>query len=289
MDKKYNTFAGFPADELLGATTKMRKKIATWGLILTLMVPACVYHELIPPYNCDLSDLSMELTGITSAASCSVADGRIQVQATGGLEPYLYFIADNTSKLTGDFTNLAAGIYTVEVMDARGCRAQVENLVVQAAGFQFTANVTPDNQCFGDDGTMEVIVSEGIPPYEYNLDGMGFQSSNTFLDLKKGKHTVIVKDSDECSVTLQVTVPHGDTGTSWSGQILPIIENNCATDGCHNGIDRPDLRIYSKAKFYASFIKAFTQDRRMPPFEGTLSPVQIDLIACWVDDGAPEN
>jgi hypothetical protein len=62
----------------------------------------------------------------------------------------------------------------------------------------------------------------------------------------------------------------------------------CALSGCHDGRRRPDLRLYERAKFYAKAIKSKTQDRSMP-FEGSLTQEQIDVIACWVDDGALEN
>jgi hypothetical protein len=67
------------------------------------------------------------------------------------------------------------------------------------------------------------------------------------------------------------------------------MEKNCATTGCHNGVSRSnDFREYTSAKTFANSIKSKTQDRSMP-FDGTLTQDQIDLIACWVDDGAVLN
>jgi hypothetical protein len=67
------------------------------------------------------------------------------------------------------------------------------------------------------------------------------------------------------------------------------MDASCALTGCHNGVSRPDLRIYANAKKYSYQIKEFTQDRSMP-FDGPpLQQSEIDLITCWVDDGALEN
>jgi len=39
----------------------------------------------------------------------------------------------------------------------------------------------------------------GVPPYTFNLDGVGvYQSSNTFYNVPPGAHTVYTKDSKNC-------------------------------------------------------------------------------------------
>ena len=76
--------------------------------------------------------------------------------------------------------------------------------------------------------------------------------------------------------------------TSWQNDILPIMINACATNGCHDGITRRNWRDYSEVKEYAATIKKKTQDRSMP-FDGPLPQHEIDLIACWVDGGALNN
>jgi hypothetical protein len=80
-----------------------------------------------------------------------------------------------------------------------------------------------------------------------------------------------------------------DHETSWQNDILPIIENSCAISGCHDGISRRDWTQYDEVKKYAAQAKLRTQNRSMP-FEGPpLTHEQINVIACWVDAGAPNN
>ena len=67
------------------------------------------------------------------------------------------------------------------------------------------------------------------------------------------------------------------------------MEKNCAISGCHNGVSRSNnFSEYASAKSFAKTIKSKTQDRSMP-FDGSLTQNQIDLIACWVNDGALQN
>ncbi len=79
-----------------------------------------------------------------------------------------------------------------------------------------------------------------------------------------------------------------DRIVSWQEDILPIIEQSCAVSGCHNGISRVDFRSYNSAKSNAADIRDMTKDRSMP-FDSTLPQDQIDLIECWVNNGALNN
>jgi len=81
-------------------------------------------------------------------------------------------------------------------------------------------------------------------------------------------------------------------GTSFSQKIHPIINSNCAESGCHvNGQQLPTLENYSQISSNAAKIKARTSNGTMPPSNSgkSLSPEEIEAIACWVDAGAPEN
>jgi hypothetical protein len=249
------------------------RKIILAGILISVMF-GC--SDDPAPVDCEVDGPVISLGAVVDAASCSVATGSIKVSASGGKEPYQFFVNDSPSQNAGQFDALAAGIYTVQVKDANGCIASVENVLVKALDFTFTASINADQSCLSGDGQITVEVSDGNPPYTFKLGTGSFGSENTFTGLSTGNHTIIVKDNKDCSIT------------SWETQIKPIMESSCAKSGCHNGSSRPDLRTFQNAKFYAKSIKSKTQDKSMPQ-EGTLTQQQIDLIACWVDDGAINN
>jgi SprB repeat len=256
-------------------------------IIVGIISTSCVYHDLVPPVNCDESGPSLQVGTIEMATSCSTQDGSIHAIPSGGKEPYTFFLNDQVA-LSSNFNNLSAGIYSIRIQDANGCDALISNITVMAEGFSFEAKIKGDSLCLEDNGSIEVDVSEGNPPYTYKIDDGVFADQNYFTDLGHGDHVVVVKDVNDCTISLNITVPRDTTGTRWLTDIRPIMVTYCALNGCHNGISKPDLRIYEKAKYYAGKIKSKTQDRSMP-FDGTLTQAQIDVIACWVDDGAPEN
>ena len=81
-------------------------------------------------------------------------------------------------------------------------------------------------------------------------------------------------------------------GTSFDQTIEPIIESNCAVSGCHvTGQQQPTLESYAQIVSNAEKIKARTSNGTMPPSISGLSLTQaeIDAIACWVDEGTPDN
>jgi hypothetical protein len=84
---------------------------------------------------------------------------------------------------------------------------------------------------------------------------------------------------------------NADTGArvSFANDILPLINANCQISGCHGdsgGI--PSWSSYDNIFARASAIKTRTGNGTMPP-GGGLTTEQIQMIADWVDDGAPNN
>lgn len=89
---------------------------------------------------------------------------------------------------------------------------------------------------------------------------------------------------------------------TYSRDIAPILQQKCQS--CHNpdGIGPMPLMNFQQVKPFASIIKERTTARMMPPWhndpttgiqkfknDASLSQMQIDSIADWVDAGAPEG
>jgi hypothetical protein len=241
------------------------------------------------PFNCELTDLKISLSTKINATNCNTPDGSIVVSASLGKEPYTFFLNEQTtSQATGEFEALLPGIYSVSVKDGNGCIESVNNIAIVGDNFSFSTTIEEDTECRGGNGEATIEVVGGNPPYTYNISGGTFSDINSFTGLASGNHSIEVKDVEGCLVALTITVPKGKSGTRWSSDILPIVQTSCAKTGCHNGVSRSDLRLYSNAKQVAAQMKSETKSKNMPR-EGSLTQAQIDLIGCWVDDGALNN
>lgn len=255
-----------------------------------LFMLSCVNHDLAPKkFNCANTTLTLALDSVSASTACGVADGVIYVTAQGGDEPYSFRVNNQLPSASNIIGKLLSGVYTVAVTDKNGCEKTLENIKVLADGFEFTATTTEDNECINHNGSITIDVQSGSAPFQFKLGANSFSDNNVFTGLETGPYDLSIHDANDCTVQLHVTVPNGNTGTSWSTDILPIMQSSCATSGCHNGISRTDYRIYTNAKKEAAKIKSLTLDKSMP-FDGpALTANQIQLISCWVDDGALNN
>jgi hypothetical protein len=259
-------------------------------IILLLAFDRCAYNDINVAFNCDNSTLSISLVSQSDVTNCRAIDGVITVTATDGLQPYNFNINGGEYQTNPTFTNLGPGTYAVRVKDANNCWKEI-SVTIGAAGSTLAATVetTSDNLCGGDNGTAKVHVTGGSPPYQIQMDSKGYGGTDTFDGLKEGQHVVIVKDAEECQTTLSVHIEHGQTGVSYANQIKTIITNSCAKSGCHDhNTGSRDWTVLSNVQANAGNIKIRTANHTMPP-DTPLSQSEIDLIGCWVDDGALDN
>ncbi|MTI31870.1 SprB repeat-containing protein [Xanthovirga aplysinae] len=166
-----------------------------------------------------------------------------------------------------------------------------ENEVEPECDGSFELEITSSPTSFEEqEGTLEVQVNGGTPPYQYSINGTNFQNESLFSGLGFGEYTVSVKDSQNCSTTGKIEVKL--TAISFSDHVAPLITTSCATNSnCHGaGSNFPIFSSYEEIKAYSNDIKTKTGNKTMPPASsGTLTNEQIQMIADWVDAGAPQN
>ncbi|MFZ1806441.1 MAG: hypothetical protein WAU36_04435 [Cyclobacteriaceae bacterium] len=258
--------------------------------ILSLQLSCSSNDDGMQTIDCSQSTLAISLLSSIDASGCTTADGVITVDASGGEGPYTFEIGSINNN-GGTFDGLTAGDYEVKVTDGNSCVRLIDvSLSGGSSTLSLAATATPDTDCLTGNGTITATETGGVGPYEFKLNNGSFGSSATFTALKAGNYTVEVKDSGGCSFVKDVTIVKGETGVSFSAQIKPIINTKCALSGCHNGDNGASRNwtVFSNVKSNAANIKTRTGNRSMPQ-TGSLTQDQIDLIACWVDDGAKDN
>ncbi|MCK8140462.1 T9SS type B sorting domain-containing protein [Flavobacterium sp. I-SCBP12n] len=143
-------------------------------------------------------------------------NGSFTVIAAGGLVPYTYKItvgaANTTGDISGIYTGLAAGVYTVQVTDAKGCVSATQNITITEP-IQLTATATPSiNTTCSVETIITVVGQDGTPTgtgtgYYYSFDnGVTYDTSNTFTVNDNGAIQTIkysVKDANGCTTAPQ--------------------------------------------------------------------------------------
>jgi SprB repeat len=147
-----------------------------------------------------------KISAFTIAASCNNSDGSIVATGSGGTTPYSFSIDGTVYQSSNTFNNLSAGFYTVYIKDVKGCSTTTGVSVGNATGPSITNISTTAAACNNANGSLLITAIGGIAPLQYSIDGIRFQSSNSFNSLISGAYTVYVKDANGCLNTRTVTV-----------------------------------------------------------------------------------
>ncbi len=133
------------------------------------------------------------------------ATGSIEAEGHGGTAPYVYSIDGVNFQTSEEFDHLAAGVYTITIMDAAGCTYSFTVTLQQAnTPLSGTVQVLQKPYCAGDQsGSLMIVVAGGTPPYQYGLNGI-FQSGNIFNGLASDSYVAAVQDANGCIVGIPV-------------------------------------------------------------------------------------
>ncbi|MDG2431867.1 T9SS type B sorting domain-containing protein [Flavobacterium sp.] len=143
------------------------------------------------------------------------ADGTITFTAANGVAPYSYVLSgtgtNNSGDSSGVYSGLPAGSYTVVVTDAKGCTSAAATAITisEPAVVSASISVTTGLSCGAGNATQAATVTAlgagGTGPYQFNFNGQGFTSSNTFVTNSSGTVSVIAKDANGCTFATAVT------------------------------------------------------------------------------------
>jgi large repetitive protein len=141
--------------------------------------------------------------------SCTVATGLLTVTSTTtGLTFSLDGAAYQPYPTVG--YNLISGAHTLSAQNSFGCISTVVNITINAQPALPLGTLTAGNIiCNGGTTTLTVNASGAVTPYEYSLDGVLFQSANTFT-VGAGTYTVTIKSANTCAAltnTITLTQP----------------------------------------------------------------------------------
>ncbi len=142
---------------------------------------------------CTVYDRCPVVTGISTGESCSKKDGTIVAGGFKGTAPYQFSIDGINFQTSYTFTGLSSGNYTVTIKDALGFTSDTTVAVANACLPFTVVNTSPF--CGKNNGTLTVDITAGTAPYQFSIDGLNYQPSNSFQGLAPGSYTITVKDA----------------------------------------------------------------------------------------------
>lgn len=137
----------------------------------------------------------------------SANDGSFTINPIGGTGPFQYSIDGGlTFQVSPTFSGLAGGTFNVKIKDiGSACIKDTSILITEPTALNLSASSVNATCSVTPNGTITVNGSGGVPGYNYSLDGITFQASGIFT-VTAGAYTVTVKDANNCTKAIPVTV-----------------------------------------------------------------------------------
>ena len=143
--------------------------------------------------------LSINIQQVKNALCAGEPTGSIAVRVNGGTSPYHYEWSNAAQ--TPNLPAVPAGTYWLSVTDANGCIAVMPPVTIEEPPAIIVETEIHDIPCFGvPTGDILLMVSGGIPPYQYNWSN-GKKTKDIF-GLAAGAYSVTVQDATGCANVL---------------------------------------------------------------------------------------
>jgi hypothetical protein len=145
----------------------------------------------------------------TSTACGETPQGAVNSIVSGGVSPYMFNWSNGASGSL--INNLEAGQYGLTITDANGCVAESFTEVTNPDGVSAYAIVS-DVACIGEAaGSIEVVVTEGTPPFNFEWSD-GTSNSSQLNNLLVGDYSCTITDANGCTYSLTETIegPQGN-------------------------------------------------------------------------------
>ncbi len=156
------------------------------------------YDPLLVPFP--FANMDIGITGI-DPTDCGVANGKIEISASGPDGPYEYSL-DNGQTWQSDpfFSGLTSGTYQVFIKDENGdCEVIAGAITLEAPEGPEIIEVSASqlSQCNGNDGVINIAATGGIGAFHFSIDeGQTWQDSPEFYGLAAGVYSLMLRNAD---------------------------------------------------------------------------------------------
>ncbi|MFM1745054.1 MAG: hypothetical protein RLZZ630_991, partial [Bacteroidota bacterium] len=185
-----------------GATTEDISNLTAGAYIVTVVDDnGCQYSAV---FNIDEPLAGLAATNSVSAVACNGnATGQIDLQVSGGTQPYSYQWSNGST--LEDLSGLASGAYTVTVTDANNCLYnEVISVSEPVSALNASVNTTAV-ACFGgNDGQIDLQPAGGTAPYTFLWSNSSTDEDQS--NLTSGSYDVLITDGNGCTYSQTVVV-----------------------------------------------------------------------------------
>lgn len=168
-----------------------------------------------------------------SSTTCnSGCTGSIQSTVSNGTSPFIYSWSNGST--TSQITDLCAGNYQLNITDANGCTASAQaNVLNNDLSASLSSTQPTCGQLCGGLASVNVM---GKSPFTYLWNNGN--TSATVSNLCEGNYSVVITDSDGCTITQTVTMHVSGLSVSMNS-IAASCDQNCNGSASVNAFGTP--------------------------------------------------
>ena len=173
-----------------------------YGVMIT-DAAGCKYGSKVNPDTATILYTSFTASVTATDANCTDGTASVASVSPSAVMPVSYRWSNGAT--TPNISGLTTGNYTVEIIDAAGCRATTDTaalynpysvFVNQTTVISLPLTSTPAT-CLGTDGSISTFVSGGAAPYTYNWSNGANTASQA--GVPSGLYHVTVTDANGCT------------------------------------------------------------------------------------------
>ncbi|MBI3521310.1 MAG: gliding motility-associated C-terminal domain-containing protein [Bacteroidetes bacterium] len=218
----------------------------------------------------------------TTNTSCfGGSNGGFTVVGSGGSgAPFTYTLTSPfQNNGTGIFTGLPANTYSVIVKDNAGCIVNTTATITEPSAVTLSPSSIPA-KCFGTStGTINITGAGGTSPYQYSLNGAGYQGANSYTAVGAAIYNVSIKDFNGCIATQTVQV---NQPTALTIQVATQNANCTAANGVASSTVTGGTPIYT----YTWTGGGGASNVSNPMVAGTYTVTATDANGCVISSAA---
>ncbi len=157
--------------------------------------------------------MTASVESITDVACKGDASGIAVIKAEGGWGKYTYAWSDGITTDNNTRNDLKAGDYSVLVTDSAGCTKNLSPVTIgePAERMKVTLTATDETYQNGNDGTITVDVTGGVPAYIYSWADAPTLNTAFRNFLEAGTYTVTVTDQQNCVMSESAVINEPNT------------------------------------------------------------------------------
>ena len=139
--------------------------------------------------------------------TCRQQNGSIQIAGPGEISEWQYSLDGQNFQSGSTFSNLAAGWYTIYILDETGDTEVREVEVPVRKEMKIEEASILSSDCLHPTGTIQLSITGGNYPYTFSFADRAPQGDPFFQEVGEGKHPLRVTDALGCSLDTFLVIP----------------------------------------------------------------------------------